>query len=264
MSRKLSIIMPGIRSEHWVRVYNEISRSCSRHDFELIISSYKSLPDELSVKSNVKFVYDAGCPSRCLQHASTFAEGEYISIISDDCIVLQNSISDCIDQLERSELPDRNIIALRYTEGQGYRANPSDFDHKYWSAKYHGDLRIQGIEDNWMICLMFLMKTDMFKWLGGIDCRFEHFNMNLHDMAFRAQRSGSRVITSDGFVTAHDWEPVRNISSSPIIQAYHLNDKPLFDSIYQHRETSQSRPIRIDYDNWKMTPEVWPRRNSVN
>lgn len=260
MGTKLSIIMPGIRTEHWARVYEEISRSCSRHTFEVIFSSFKDLPADLKNKDNVKFVYDAGCPSRCLQHASTYAEGEYMAIMSDDCIVLQNSLSDSIDQLERSDSPGSNIIALRYTEGQNYRANPNDFDHKYWHAKYHGDLRIQGIEDNWMICLMFLMRTEAFRWLGGIDCRFDHFNMNLHDLAFRAQRAGSKVLTSTGFVTAHDWEPHRDISASPIMQAYHMNDKPLFDSIYLRKETSQTREIRIDYNNWKLVPEVWPRR----
>jgi len=257
---KLSILIPGIRTEHWDRVYQEIKNSCNRHSFEVIFSSYKTLPESLRNEDNVKFVYDAGCPSRCLQHSSTFAEGEYLAIMSDDCVVLQNSLSDSIEQLERSEAPDRNILALRYTEGQNYRANPNDFDHKYWNAKYHGDLRTPGIEDNWLICLMFLMRTEAFRWLGGIDCRFEHFNMNLHDLAFRAQRSGSRVLTSTGFVTAHDWEPHRDISTSPIMQAYHLNDKPLFDSIYSRRETSQGRQIRIDYDNWKSVPEVWPRR----
>lgn len=260
MRPKLSIVVPGIRSEHWGRIYVEAARSCSRHSFEMIFSSHIPLPESLTRQENVKFVYDAGCPSRCLQHATTIAEGEYISIMSDDCIVLENSISNCIDQLERSDNPDKNIIALRYTEGQNYRANPSDFDHKYWHAKYHGDLRIAGIEDDWKICLMFLTKTENFRWLGGIDCRFEHFNMNLHDMAFRAQRTGAKVITSEGFVTAHDWEPHRDIHTSPILQAYHMNDKPLFDSIYLTKETSDSRPIMIDYDNWKEQPEVWPRR----
>lgn len=259
MKPTLSILVPGIRSEHWNRIYNEVEKSCNRHDFEMIYCSYKDIPSDLSNKNNVKFLYDEGSPSRCLQHASTIAEGDYVAIMSDDCIVLENSFSDCIDQLRNSD-SEKNIIALRYTEGQNFKANPSDFDHAYWNAHYHGDLRINGIEGSWLICLMFLMKTSYFRYLGGIDCRFEHFNMNLHDLAFRAQRNGSKVLTSKNFVTLHDWEPNRNINTSPIMQAFYQNDKPLFESIYRERETSLERPIIIEYDNWKKQPSTWPRR----
>ena len=256
----LSILVPGIRTEQWTRIYEEMSRSCNRHDFEIIFCSYRDMPAELSSKDNVKFIYDEGSPSRCLQHASTIAEGNYIAIMSDDCIVLENSFSDCIDQLKSSSNQEKNIIALRYTEGQNFKANPKDFDHSYWMAHYHSDLRIPGIESHWLICLMFLMKNDYFRYLGGIDCKFEHFNLNLHDLAFRAQRSGSKVITSQNFVTSHDWEPNRSINTSPIMNAFYQNDKPLFDSIYGTKEASQSRPVIIDYDNWQIQPDVWPRR----
>jgi len=260
MNYKLSILLPGIRTQHWNRIYNETLASCNRHNFEMIFCSHAAMPKELKEKSNVKMIEDAGCPSRCLQHASTHAEGEFIAIMSDDGIVLENSLSDNIDLIERSGNPNIDIVALRYTEGQNFKANPSDFDKKYWHAKYHGDLRLDGIEDDWKICLMFLMNTERFRYLGGIDCRFEHFNCNLHDLAFRAQRDGSKIIISESFVTAQDWEPNRDPSSSPIIQAYYQNDKPLLESIYRRRDTALSREIRISYDNWKEQPAVWPRR----
>jgi hypothetical protein len=104
---------------------------------------------------------------------------------------------------------------------------------------------------------MFLMNLERFKELGGLDCRFEHFNMNLHDLAFRAQRDGSKIIVSREFVSAQDFNPNNN---SPLMIAYHQNDKPLFLSIYSNKQTALNRPIKIDYDNWKQQPERWHRR----
>jgi hypothetical protein len=261
MKYDLSLIISGIRNENWQTFYHQMQKSCNRHTFEIVFCSPYELPEFFNTVDNVKFIKDLGCPSRCLQRASTLAEGEFIAIASDDGIVLDSTFSNCIDQIRESSSPEKNIIALKYTEGQNFRANLSDFSNQYWHARFHGDLRMDGIEEDWNICLMFLMSTQRFRDLGGIDCRFEHFNANLHDMAFRAQRDGSRVLISRDFVTAHDWDPSRNEHNSPILQAYFRNNKPLLQSIYSTKEAANARPIKIDYNNWQEQPEVWPRRS---
>lgn len=256
----LSVVIPGIRVKNWKSIYDQLKLSCKKFSYEIIFSSPYELPDELKDKQNIKHILDYGSPSRCLQHSTTVSEAEMVAIMSDDCIIFENSIDSAIEELKNSNDPYKNIVALRYTEGANFIANPNDFSFKYWIAKTHTDLRLEGIQDNWKLCIMFLMNTDRFKELGGIDCRFEHFNMNLHDLAFRAQRDGSDIIISKNFITAQDWNPNVNIDNNPTVQAYHFNDKPLFYSIYSTKEAAEKREIKINYDNWKSTEEVWKRR----
>ena len=256
----ISIIIPGIRTENWINIYNQLKLSCKKNSYEIIFCSPYELPLALRDKNNIKHIIDYGCPSRCLQLSTTYSDAEMIAVISDDCIIFENSIDSAIDDLKNSSDPYKNLVALRYTEGPNFIADQNNFSEKYWYAKTHTDLRLEGIEDHWKLCIMFLANTDRYKELGGIDCRFEHFNMNLHDLAFRAQRGGSDIIISKDFITAQDWNPNGNINNSPTIQAYHFNDKPLFYSIYQSREVSKNREIKIEYDNWKNCENIWSRR----
>jgi len=255
----LSLLVSGIRNDNWNNVYKQMMLSCDRHDFEIVFVSPYPLPKGMEKLNNVQYSQDFGCPSRCLQKASTLARGKYIAAASDDVIINEKEFSNCIDLLEQND-SEKDIIALKYTEGQGFNANEDDFEPNYWNAHHHASLRMPGIHPGWKICLMFMMNVERFRGLGGLDCRFEHFNLNLHDFAFRAQRTGSKVITSVNFVTKHDWEPGRDQNNSPIIAAYHQNDLPLFNSIYSQVFTSYHRPVCIRYDNWMRQPEKWARR----
>ena len=258
MKPVLSVLVSGIRNDNWINIQKQMMLSCDRHDFEIVFVSPYPLPKDMEKWNNIHYSQDFGSPSRCLQKASTIAQGKYIAIVSDDVIINEKEFSNCIDLLEQND-SKKDIIALRYTEGLNFNANPADFSPSYWNTSFHNSLNLEGIDQSWKICIMFLMNTQMFRWMGGIDCRFEHFNMNLHDLAFRAQRCGSKVITSLDFVTKHDWSPNRD-QNDPIIQAYHQNDLPLFYSIYGQAFTANKRSKQIRYDNWQKQPEKWARR----
>ena len=260
MSVDMSIVVPGIRSDRWSKLREQIIRSCNRHSCEVIFCSSKPLPNELVGLSDVKHILDHGSPARCFQHGSMAAEGEMIALLSDDGVLFEGALSACIDQLRAADQKD--LVAMRYTEGQGFRANMSDFVDSYWTAWHHADQRLPGVDPSWRVCMIFMMRRSQFLWLGGVDCAFEHVNMNLHDMAYRAQRAGGRVLLSPSFVAMYDWDPNRNEHNSPVIQAYHRNDLPLFHSIYGDLAIAASRPIQIEYDNWRSSPEVWQRRLS--
>lgn len=256
----LSIVIPGIRVENWERIVSEITKSCGSVTHEIIFCSPKELPENLKLIPNIRHILDFGSPSRCLQRACTSGMGEYVCIMSDDARVYEGSLEAAYNQITGSTTKDTDILAIRYTEGVNFVANPNDFSPDYWQAYYHRDLRLPGIDPSWKICLMFMMQMQRFKFLGGIDCRFEHFNMNLHDLAFRNQRDGGNILISNIIITAQDWEPSRGVHNSPIIQAYYHNDAPLFHSIYSTAVGSSTRPISIDINNWKDQPERWPRR----
>ncbi len=255
---KLSIIVPGVRHKNWVTMYQEIIAACKGISFEVIFVGPGALPTDLLNVANIKFLMNYGSPSRCLQMGSMLAEGEYLTWLSDDATVVENSISEALTLLESKD-SERDIIAMRYTEGVNKSANTSDFNDAYWQAWTHNDLRLEGVEKDWKIPCVMMLKTNLFKTLGGLDCQFEHINFNVHDLAFRAQRSGSTVHLSPNFIMRCDWEPNRNVQNSPVIAAY-PSDKARFLSMYSLKDTVTKSPIAINYMNWLDCEVVWSRR----
>jgi len=255
----VSIILPGIRSENWERVYKELGNACFRHSFELIIASPCELPIFFADKKNVKFIRDFGCPSRVFQMASMLCEGEFTTHVIDDAIIGPASIDESIDLL-RSKDSSKDIVCMRYAEGMNY-AQGVEFPNEYWTSWFHfKESNLLGIDKDWKLACVMLLGTEYFRSLGGIDCVFEHTNMNLHDFVFRAQRNGSVVYLSPKNYCRVDWDPRRNEKNSAIVAAYFNNDLPLFQSIYATKENADKREIKINYMNWLGAPTVWERR----
>jgi hypothetical protein len=110
-----------------------------------------------------------------------------------------------------------------------------------------------------MIAPVGMYHLDYFKELGGWDCRFEHLNMCNHDLAFRLQNDGGKLILSPVEVLQCSWVPWNGGDGSwiPIKRAFFEVDLPLLTSIYS---TNQSNRIKIDFDNWKSAPCKWEKR----
>ena len=83
--------------------------------------------------------------------------------------------------------------------------------------------------------------------------------MNCHDLAFRVQANGGKIVPSPDIVINADNEPASSPSQRPIEAAFHENDNPLFREIYSDPEAPIKR-FKIDYNNWENTSEVWERR----
>lgn len=248
---RLSIIVPGIRTELWVELYNSIVDSCAGMSYELIFAGPNHLPSEFDHRTGVKHVKDFGSPSRALQMASLLAEGEYITYTSDDCLARENALKNLMENVPT------DIVSVQYSESSGRSGAAHPIE--YYNAWYHNDLQCKWVKKDWKIPIIFLMKTALFYEYGGLDCRFEHINMNLHDMAFRMQNDGKTVSVSDEVVWDADY--VHRNESDPVINAFVNNDKPLFDSIWDEEEWD--RPDKIDLNNWKDSPAVWKRRYEV-
>ena len=99
--------------------------------------------------------------------------------------------------------------------------------------------------------------TETFKSLGGIDCRFEHVNMNIHDLAYRIQNAGGRLHFSPS-VVMHCNSNNFGADHAVLDQSYGSNDLPLFRELYNH-----TGPVRqvLDMNNWKQSPAKWRRFN---
>ena len=248
----VSICLPAHRNHYFQRLYNSISPACGEYSWELVLVGPNDPPKELLEKSNFKFFKDYGSPARSAQIAVMLAEGTLMMWGSDDGLFLKDSIKECID-LYRVSAPI-DAITIRYCEGVGMTGKMPVDD--YWRAWHHDDQRLPGIPQDYKIAPAGMYNTDYFRWLGGWDCRYEHINMCTHDLAFRAQRHGSKFHLSPSQVINCDFD-YADASHAPVQAAYDYNDKALFTWMYSQDQSSR---INIDYYNWIDSPSVWARR----
>jgi hypothetical protein len=244
----LSIILPSVR---------DISRFVASIDdalaepYELIVVSpeHKDIP-WTQHQVQAKCVVDKGSPSRCLQRGISLAEGPVFTWGTDDGVYLPTVLRNTVQELRG--YPKKDGMIVMYTEqgpGAFTGANPD-----YYVSKNHEANRQPGINPEWKIAPVGMFYTDYFREIGGIDCRFEHINMNIHDFVYRLQKDGGELHYSDGVAMhcdSNNWGPEHRI----LDDAYNLNDLPLFKSLY----VDDSREVKIDFDNWKESPEVWRR-----
>lgn len=252
---KVSVIIPSINPNKWLGLYRGMESSCIKHEFELIFVGpyYTPNVDEID---RVKFIRDFGSPSRCFQMGSLIAEGDYLAWGSDDYIIDPGAFDMTLDYLETENIQDDGINLL-LSEGPNFTGT-QHLDMSYWHAHTHDDLRLPGVHPDWKTQCAFMYRTETWHRFGGLDCAFEHVNMNTHDLAFSIQAHGGRMINSPCRVYRADWIPWSNTNKSPIQLAFEENDKPRFLSLYGQDGHARSRKVSID--NWKNSPSRWPRR----
>jgi len=257
---KLSIIIPTINPNNIINIYkNLISSISEKLNWELVVVGPSFLDNVFFAdKYNVKFIRDFGCPSRCLQIASLICEGEFITWMPDDSIIHSDSYESSIDFFEKN-LTDKDGMVVLYSEGENYSGS-QDKNESYWIAYTHPDLRLTGINPTWKGAAVFLYKKSTFDMFGGLDCRFEHINFNAHDLAFRIQNDGGKIVCSPSKILSVKWNPDSNRQEyKPILYSYIHNDLPLIKNLYSNPNAA-SRKIYID--NWKNISSVWNRRFS--
>jgi hypothetical protein len=243
----LSIVIPSIRVQQLMGVYNTLIKAIGKHTFEMIIVGPKKPDDKLLSTNKVKFVEDFGSPLRCGQLGSTYAEGKLFTIFSDDGTFRESNLEQAID-IWYSLNNRKAVMVFRYTEG----GSPCQPDI-YYVARYHADNRLPGIKDEFYTAPLAIYNLEYFRELGGYDCKFEHFNVSTTDLAIRAQKDGAITRISPNCIA--DFGCYQN-DHGPVIESYHQNDNPYFRQLY----STDSNRIKIPYDNWKEAPTKWLRR----
>ncbi len=251
---KLTVVVPSIRPDKWLDIFHKIEESCNTTLFEVIAIGPNLCSNELNNELRFRYIRDFGSPARSFQLASTVANGKYITWMPDDSIVEANAYHNCVELMEtKTKLDGMTIL---YSEGINFVGQQHN-DPSYWMARTHDGLRFAFVEEHWRIAPIFLYNLEYFREIGGLDCRFEHINMNAHDLAFRVQRSGGVIYDSPSRVLSLNWIPWGPINKSPIQISYEENDEPLFKQIFS---SAEERPIKIDYNNWKEADIFWKRR----
>jgi hypothetical protein len=252
---EISFFLAGIRTQNWQALYNSI-KVCTSREFELIFVGPQGLPDSLKDTPNVKFIEDWGCPSRCYQIGLLACTAPYVLYVADDGVFLDNG---CIDNAfaTLSSLPPskKNVISLRYYEGSAKKkAGPTE---DYWRMRFHKPHKYMPeiyIPPHFLLVMNGLFYREYILEIGGFDCQFEQPGYGAPDLGARAQHDGANVVLGDYFMELFDGRA----GHSPIGVAAQKFDKPAFKHIWK-RATCMDR-IKIDVNNWKNYPEVWPRR----
>jgi len=248
---KLSIWLPAFRVHLWEEFYKSINDSIGEYSWELIIVGPNEPSDFFKDKKNFKFLKDFGSPTRCAQIATMLAEGELMTWASDDGIFTKNSLKECIEM--KNKLNKEDIVIMRYTEGRSRTGSELPID--YWRAWHHPPLRMRHVPKDYSISLLAMYNLEYFRELGGWDCRYEHLNFSVHDLAFRAQRNSSGLFFSPQTVLNCDWNPNEG-DHKPVHEAYNF-DLKYFEECYNQEEFKVQ--IKIDYNNWTKSPIKWRR-----
>jgi hypothetical protein len=238
----VSVIIPGIRPDNWPKIYEDLRSTFTDYKFELICIGPNLPSDYFSDKLNFRFVRDFGHPSRCMQLGATLSSGEYICWIPDDVKLEIGSLQECLDLLKT--MPKEDGMTLRYSEGKNF-SGEQDKDVTYWIGATHADQTSLGINPSWRIAPLFMYNKETYFDFGGIDCRFEHINFNTHDLAYRMQNFGRKVLSAD-------WTPNDPVVSS----AHHSHDYPLMAQIYQGSGANKKNNTH----NWNEESPYWERR----
>jgi len=252
MEYRISIVVSGIRTENWVNIYNSLYQQLGK-TFQLICCGPNFPPQELDKAINFIYIRDFGSPARCFQLASTVATGHYLFSLSDDCVLEEGALAECVAVMDTKSSKDGMIMV--YSEGPGFSGNQHTIP-EYWTCQYHSGLHKKLVNKSWKIAPQFMYNLENYRRLGGLDCRWEHINMNTHDLAFRVQRDGGTMHYSPRRVARFDWRPWHPVNKVPVQLAYELNDEPLFNKVYD----GDSEPeLCIDYNNWAKASPYWER-----
>lgn len=250
----LSIIVPSIRPEEWDRLTQEINESltCGKVTLAHEIIFVGPYPPAVKLGTNCLYIESFRSPAACLQQGADIASGTKICWLPDDIKIMPEVLAVCVYQFLQYDKTDGLI--LLYSEGENFTGQQHVWND-YWAARTHEGLRFKHVNHGFMIAPVFMYDTAYFKELGGLDCRFEHINLNTADLAFRLQMAGGSMYRSCARVFAANWDPNPN---RVVQKAYEENDLPLFKQIWD--ADVLDRPVKIDFDNWQATDEKWARR----
>jgi hypothetical protein len=268
--KDVAIILPSIRPQNLVKFYRSAEEACKKHSFEIVIPSPYLIPEELMTKGNVKFIHTYANPTISFQMAVEVASAKFIYNTTDDGLIQSGSIDLAVEMFNYLGLTKKDAINMMYKEGvldpetlEPLENQNSNHPKEYWTAHYHADLRLPGIQSDWKLCMHFFMQTEYFKEIGGFDCNYEYSNHALHDLIFRLQADGGSVndLPQTAYLCSHlpghagDHGPVNDAQLGPDLQR--------FNKIYSGPGAAFKR-ICLDYGDWKNKEEIWTRRFDPN
>ena len=255
MKYDLSIFIPGFRTPLWPKVYESAKNACKKYKWEMVFIGPFEPPKELRDKENVLFVKDCGTVTRCAQKGMLEIRSDLFFLTVDDCVFAEDSIDLAMDTY-KEQCGYKDVVCMIYGEG-GNKMNKD-----YWTVAKWPDFRLPGIDQSWRIANQCIMNKNYFIELGGLDCvNYEYIDKPIHDFMFRLQKDGGKIVFAPKHTCIATWYFEEEGDHSPIHNAMFKRDIPMFVRMYSDPRYYKKR-LKIEYDNWKRSPEIWQRRFS--
>lgn len=248
---QLSVILPGIRTKNWLRLYESIEKSFTG-TWEIVFISPYDLPEELKEYRNIKHIQDFGSPTRCQQLGLLQCEGDYIVWGADDGVFLPNALNIAFKKIEPN-----SVVMGKYYEGN----NDGDFpmqDDAYYILSNHDSMKLKYVPQGYYMFNVGIVSRETLIKIGGFDCQFEVLPMAFNDLAIRMQRKGIKFIIQDEIMFKCSHMPGHEGDHGPIHDGQVKKDQPLFQEMYSIK--SALNRIDIPINNWKSSPSRWVRR----
>lgn len=254
---KLSVLVPGIRTANWRKLYDSIAKSC-KYEFEFIIISPYELLENMHRLENVVWIQDWGTPIRCQQRGLCAAKGQYITWAADDGEYFPRALDIAMDKLKEVGFDPMTLVMGKYFEGSNPYDNEVMAGTQYYVLSRHDASRSKHIPADYLMLNVGVVPRKLLIDLGGWDCQFEVCPMAYNDLAIRLQRYGVKFIIQNELMFSCTHMPGHEGDHGPIHDAQVYHDQPLFRKIYSV-QASTGRD-KIPLDNWKLVPERWARR----
>jgi len=255
----MSLLMPGIRTDLWERVYEGLQSSTTQLTTEVVFVGPYDLPESLREKPDVQFIRDWGHANRCAQISLMHARGERVLLASDDGYLLPNMIDHLYDTLdELGERQPNHIAVGKYIEGEG-----TDMEEDWYYYLNNHDFTSPGIQDDWLLgCYLLLDREYFLEEFGGFNMLFEGSAMACHELAIRIQKFGdARLVLSKKQIAKCDHMPGTSGDHGPMHYAQILHDQPLYRQMIPLLGEEHKK---VDCHAWKDCEAVWNRRFQEN
>jgi hypothetical protein len=256
MKYDLSIFIPAFRTPLWPKVYESAKKACKNYNWEMVFIGPFEPPEELKKEENVLFIKDYGCVTRCAQLGMLEIRSDLFFLTVDDCIFAEDAIDLAMKKYEE-ECGYKDVVSMIYGEGG------NKMDTSYWTVQNWNDFTcLPGVDNSWRLANQCIMNKNYFIELGGLDCiNFEYIDKPIHDFMFRLQKDGGKIVFAPEHTCIATWYPEETGDHAPIHNAMNQRDIPTFNRMYSDPNYYLNR-LKIEYDNWKKSPEVWKRRFS--
>lgn len=263
----ISIVVPGIRPEKWVRLYTSFKESFHGSGEMIFISPF-DLPKHLWNKEDVRIINSHRCPVGCQQMGHKDALGKYICWLPDDCALLAGSLDIAFNLMKNENFDHETVVMGKYTEGEegsvdfnrgtkGSAYNPDMEKEVWYHLNYHKDLRDMDVFPNdYLMLNVGLISAQLLREFGGLDCRFETMALAHADLAIRLQNAGLRFIVQEEIFYRGTYLHANQADHGPVHEAMTNHDFPLFKRIYPDLDSLMRTKIDFEVEG----EEIWKRR----
>lgn len=218
---QLSVIVPAIRKDNWRKLYDSIGKSFSGTWELILIGPYA--PD--FEESNLSWIEDWGCPSRCCQIGLVHSAADWISFGWDDGWFHEGAMDEAWKLLELENY-QRAVIG-KYVEGNvdqlllqtGGAPSPMTQEHYYY-VMTHLAAASHHIPKDFKIFMTGIVSKQMLLEVGGFDCSLETMGMSLLDMSIRMQLRGCKMVVQPSVLITCGWDIGDSGDHAPVNRAF--------------------------------------------